>query len=355
MDSVDEGRRVSSLKGSGGVAVKVIVLLLVIGLAAAAWFFLSRGEVGDLDGLVGKVSVAAREALSGVSMSESMGFWYTVKQDEVALVKRLGAYVRQAGPGLHWKLPFTIEKIMRARLTEIKRIEIGFRTIDDGYEPVPDEALMLTGDENIIDLSLSIQYRIEDPQAYVFNVKNVDDVMKDAAMAAIRAVIGRHEMDEALTAGKGMIQDEAMQHLQEIMDGYGSGVRVVALQLQDVHPPHEVREAFKDVQSAKEDYQRSINEAESYYNKVVPNARGKASEIVNQAEAAMRERMLRAEGDVSVFKKLLEQYRLAPEVTRKRIYFESMEDALKESGAKKIILSESAGEIYKLLPIEKLQ
>ena len=355
MDSVDEGRRVSSPNGTGGAAVKVIVLVLVIGLAAAAWFFLSREDAGDLDGLVGKVSGAARDAFSTVSTSESIVFWYTVKQDEVALVKRLGAYVRQAGPGLHWKLPFAIEEVMRTRLTEIKRIEIGFRTVEDGYEPVPDEALMLTGGENIIDLSLSIQYRIEDPRAYVFNVKAVDKVMKDAAMAAIRAVIGRHDMDEALTAGKGMIQDEASQYLQGIMDSYGAGIRMVALQLQDVHPPQEVREAFKDVQSAKEDHQRSINEAESYYNEVVPSARGKASEIVNQAEASMRERMLRAEGDVSVFKKLLEQYRLAPEVTRKRIYFESMEDALSESGAKKIIISESAGEIYKLLPIEKLQ
>ncbi len=341
-------------KPRGGTLLKILVLLIVVAsLAGAAYLYIM--DAPAFRSTVGKIADTGAGAAERLARAENMVFWYTVGPDEVALVQRFGAYVREVGPGLHMKLPLSIETVRHVRVKEIRRVEVGFRTLDDGYAEVAEESLMLTGDENIVNLKISVQYMIKNAYDYIFKVSNVEKVVKDAAQAAIRLVVGGHEMDEVLTTGKGSIQIEAMDLLQKILDTYGAGIKLIAVQLQDVHPPDEVIQAFKDVVSAKEDRQRSIDEARSYYNEIVPMAQGKANEVVNQSEAAKQERILRAEGDVEVFNQLRTQYELAPEVTRMRIYYEGMEKILGDADTTKIILTEEGKDLYKLLPLQQIR
>jgi len=343
--------RILSGNSSGRALLKVLAFLIVI-VALAGAIYLYIMDAPAFRSAVGKIANTGAGAAERLARAETMVFWYTVGPDEAALIRRFGAYVREVGPGLHMKLPLGIETVHHVKVKEIRRVEVGFRTLDDGYAEVPEESHMLTGDENIVNLKISVQYMIKSAYDYVFKVNNVEKVVKDAAQAAIRLVVGGHEMDEVLTTGKGIIQDETMALLQEILDKYSAGIRLIAVQLQDVHPPDEVLQAFKDVVSAKEDRQRSIDEAWSYYNDIVPKAQGKANEAVNESKATMKERTLRAEGEVEVFNQLRAQYIQAPEVTRMRIYYEGMEKILGEAAATKIILTEDGKDLYKLLPLQ---
>jgi membrane protease subunit HflK len=284
--------------------------------------------------------------------------FYIVNPDQVGVVKRFGAYNRITGPGPHFHLPYPIETVLTPSVTQIKRVEIGFRSTYYGtgvntYRAVPKESLMLTGDENIVDVQFIVQYKIKDAYSYLFNISNPFKTVKDAAEAAMRAVIGNNQINSVLTTEKFSIQNKTQLLLQKILDSYKSGIQVVAVKLQDVHPPKQVLDAFKDVASAREDKSRLINQAMAYRNEIIPKARGKASLIVNEAEAYKETKIRMAQGESSRFLKLLEEYNKAPSVTRKRLYLETMEDVLSKV-RNKVIISKSIGErVLPLLDLKK--
>ena len=254
---------------------------------------------------------------------------YSVGPDEVGVVQRFGKYNRVVGSGLNYHIPYPIEIVKTPKVTEVKRIEIGFRTVGKNqYRTIEQESLMLTGDENIVDAELIVQYKIKDPIDYLFNFIGPELTLREASEASLRTVIGRHNIDEALTSGKLMIQEETKELLQIILDKYETGVIVVAVQLQDVSPPKQVIDAFKDVASAKEDKNRMINEAEGYRNDVIPKARGQAQAMIRESEGFRESRIKRAEGDVAKFKAIVKEYTKAKEVTKERLYLEAMEEIL---------------------------
>jgi membrane protease subunit HflK len=222
--------------------------------------------------------------------------------------------------------------VNKPKVTEVKRAEIGFRTIDPGppadYRQVPDESLMLTGNLNIIDIDMIAQYKIRDAVQYLFNVKNVAETLQKTAEASLRQVIGRHDIDEALTTGKFQIQEETMFHLQTVLDKYECGLLVVAVQLQDAHPPQEVADNFKDVASAKEDREKKINEAQGYRNDLIPRTRGECEKMIKEAEAYAARRVAESEGDAKNFLNILREYSKAKDVTQKRMLLETLEEVL---------------------------
>ncbi len=266
--------------------------------------------------------------------------FYIVDADEQGVIKRFGKYNRTQKPGVHFKLPWPIEKVQKPKVTEVKRIEIGFRTIDPGppasYKHLPEESLMLTGDLNIVSSEFIVQYRIKNAEEYLFNVKDVGTAIRDAAEAAKRQVVGDKEVDFVLTVGKAEIQEEVRSLLQKIMDSYGAGIHIVAVQLQDVEPPKPVIGAFKDVASAKEDRDKFINQAEAYRNEVIPTAQGEAKKLLNEAEAYRTEKINRAKGEADRFTMILDESKKSEDVTRKRLYLETMESVF--SGMDKFII-----------------
>lgn len=278
---------------------------------------------------------------------------YVVGPDEVGVVQTFGKYSRTAQSGLNYHFPYPIEKVQTPKVTEVKRIEIGFRSVGKNqYQTVERESLMLTGDENIVDAEMIVQYRIKDPIAYVFNFIKPEVTVRQASEASLRTVIGRHNIDQALTSGKFMIQEEAKGLVQSILDKYETGILVVAVQLQDVSPPEQVVAAFKDVASAKEDKNRMINQAEGYRNDIIPKARGEAQSMIREAEGYKEARIARAEGDVAKFNAVLKEYRKAKGVTETRMYLETVEEILENR--EKIIVpdGESGGNLINLLNLK---
>ena len=257
---------------------------------------------------------------------------YVVGPDEVGVVQTFGKYSRAAQSGLNYHFPYPIEKVSTPKVTEVKRIEIGFRTVGKNqYQTIERESLMLTGDENIVDAEMIVQYRIKDPVAYTFNFIKPELTVREASEASLRTVVGRHNIDEALTSGKFMIQEETKETIQNILDKYNTGILIVAVQLQDVSPPQQVIAAFKDVASAKEDKNRMVNQAEGYRNDVIPKARGEAQAQIREAEGYKKARIARAEGDVAKFSAVLKEYRKAKGVTETRMYLETVEEILQNT------------------------
>jgi membrane protease subunit HflK len=281
---------------------------------------------------------------------------FIVAPDEVGVVKRFGAYNRTTESGPHYHLPYPIESVLRPKVTQIQRFEIGFRTVNPGpppqYRSVTDESLMLTGDENIVDVQFIVQFKIRNATNFLFKVEDPAKTVKDATEAAMREVIGENKVDEVLTAGKFKIQNDTATKLQEILDIYESGFEIVGVQLNEVHPPQEVRAAFKDVASAREDQNRFINEAEGYANDIIPKAKGRAAQLVRQAEAFREEKIKRAQGEASRFLSVLAEYRKAKDVTRKRLYLETMEQIVAK--ANKFLLDPEKQSVLPLLPLRGL-
>ena len=274
---------------------------------------------------------------------------YMVGPDEVGVVRTFGEYTRVTQSGLNYHFPYPIEKVNTPAVTEVKRIEIGFRTLNNGqYRTVEKESLMLTGDANIVDAEMIVQYKIKDPVAYLFNIVEPELTVRQAAEASLRTVVGRNKIDETLTTGKFKIQEETKNQIQSILDKYESGIHVVAVQLQDVSPPKEVIGAFKDVASAKEDKNRMVNQAEGYRNDVIPKARGEAEAMIRDAEGFKQARIKRSEGDAAKFTTILKEYRKAKSITQKRLYLETMERVL--PGIEKIIIPDKdSGNMLNLL------
>jgi membrane protease subunit HflK len=289
-------------------------------------------KAGDFSkGIKHKLPVLAVIIVIIVVIVLAFGSFYVVDPEEVGVVKRFGKAVRTTQPGPHLKIPI-IEKVLKPQVTKVHRLEIGFETIDPGppakYRSVKEESLMLTGDENIIAVEFIVQFRIKDPIALLFNVRNPGKTVKDAAEAAMREVVGKTPITDVLTEGRFQVQQEAKLLLQDILDRYDSGVTIDAIQLQDVLPPEQVAGAFRDVASAREDREKAVEKAEGYSNDILPKAKGQAEKTINEAMAYKEAIINIAKGDTSRFLQVLKEYRKAKDVTRKRIYVETMEDVL---------------------------
>jgi membrane protease subunit HflK len=267
---------------------------------------------------------------------------YRVEPDELGVVQRFGAYVRTVQPGLRFALPYPIETMDRPSVTSLNRTDVGTTGAADGRSSrdVPTESLMLTGDENIIDIDFTVFWRISDPVAFLFNIRSPGDTVKLAAESAMREIIGRTEIQQALTEARQQIEQDVRVLLQQVLDSYGAGVYVEQVQLQKVDPPQEVVAAFNDVQSARQDRDRLRNEAERYRNQIIPEARGNAQRLTQEAEGYRQQVVSRAIGDAARFTSVLAAYRAAPDVTVERLYIESLESVLSQT--QKIIVDEGA-------------
>ncbi len=278
---------------------------------------------------------------------------YIVAPDEEGVVKRFGDVVRTEGPGPHVKIPF-VETVQKPKVEKLHRLEVGFRTDRQARQQmIPQEALMLTGDENILAVEFIVQYKIKSARDYLFQVDEIEATIGKAAEAAMREVIGKSKIDEALTTGKAQIQQDTQTLLQGILDSYTAGVQIAAIQLQDVDPPEAVVAAFKDVASAKEDREKLINQAQGYRNDIIPKAKGEAAQMVNQAKGYAQARIARSEGEASRFLKTLHEYNQGKDIISKRIYIETMEDVL--SKVDKIVIDGKAGDrLTPYLPLDRL-
>lgn len=285
---------------------------------------------------------------------------FIVGPDERGIVLRFGKVVREVGPGPGYHLPWPIEEVLKPSVTTIRKEEFGFRTVDVGpparYRPVEPEALMLTGDGNIVKLEFIVQYRVKPEQDaatdFLFNVRDPRATVRVASEAAMRQVIGSNKIDDALTDERERIQTETEETMQAILDGYDSGIEIVTVQLQDVQPPDEVSDAFKDVISAEQDKERMINEARGYANDVVPKARGQAVRLTNEADGYRQANIERATGEAARFLALHEEYSKAKSITRTRLYLEAMEQIL--PNVDKVLIDESARQVVPYLPLERL-
>ena len=270
-------------------------------------------------------------ALIAVALWGLSGF-FRVEPDEVGVVLRFGKFVREVQPGLNYHLPYPIETALTPQALRVNKVNIGFRESDDmrrgtTLRDVPEESLMLTGDENIVDVDFSVLWRVKANAVgdFLFSVQDPPGAVKAVAESAMRQVIGRSNIQAILTGARQTIETGVQELMQQTLDGYGAGVTVQQVQLQKVDPPTQVIDAFRDVQAARSDLERAQNEAQTYANKVVPEARGRAAKIIQDAEAYRAQTVAEAKGQASRFTQVYDQYKKAPDVTRQRIYLETME------------------------------
>src|SRR5246500_1336207 len=272
--------------------------------------------------------------------------FYRVLPDEVGVVLRFGAYNRTTQPGLNYHLPSPIEKVLTPSVTRVNRTEIGYRTAEGlaargaAARQLPEEALMLTGDENIVDINFAVFWIIKDAKAYLFNIRRPDETVKSAAESAMREVIGETPIAQALAEGRGKIETDTHGLLQGILDAYGAGIEVTQGHLQRADPPGPVLDAFRDVQRALADREKLRNQAEAYRNDIVPKARGAAAAAKQEAEAYRQEIIARSQGDANRFTSVYQAFKAAQDVTLQRLYLETMEEVLKNSN--KVIIEKSA-------------
>jgi membrane protease subunit HflK len=277
-----------------------------------------------------------------------------VAPEEEAVVLRFGRYVTTRPPGLHFRLPFAIERVVKVPVTEVRTEEFGFRTIAAGrrsqHQPQEAEALMLTGDLNIAEVEWVVQYKIKDARDWIFNVREQEDTIHDLSESVMRTVVGDHTVTEVLTRERASIATQARDVLQERFDYYRMGVQVVTVQLQNAHPPQSVRASFDDVNAAQQERSRLENEAQREYNKVIQVALGEAKREVSEAEGYAADRVNRAKGDVARFVEILQVYQASKEVTRRRLYLETIEKVLPK--VKEVVVVSDEG-ILKHLPVAK--
>ncbi|HWB49350.1 MAG TPA: FtsH protease activity modulator HflK [Stellaceae bacterium] len=286
----------------------------------------------------------------GLAVAAVVALWlasgfYRVQPDEVGVVLRFGAYSRMTQPGLNYHLPAPIEKALTPSVTRQNRMEIGYRssevsTARSSNGEVPEEALMLTGDENIVDINFTVLWVVKDAKSFLFNIRNPEGTVKSAAESAMREVVGETPIAQALAEGRGKIETETQKLLQSILDSYGSGIEITLTQLQRVDPPGPVIESFRDVQRALADRERLRNEAEAYRNDILPKARGAAAQVRQDAEAYRAQVVNYAQGDADRFTSVYNAYKASADVTTERLYLETMEDILKS--ANKVIVDKSA-------------
>ncbi|ATG90931.1 FtsH protease activity modulator HflK [Methylomonas koyamae] len=279
--------------------------------------------------------------------------FYTVDEGTRGIVTRFGAYVATTQPGLNWHIPAPIEQVQVINVEQQRFIEVGYRSGGgQAMGSVPKEAMMLTKDENIVDVRLAVQYQVKDAKDYAFNVLDPASTLKQVTESVQRGVIGRSDMDFVLTEGRSEIVAAIKTEIQSVMDAYKTGILITSVNLQDAQPPEQVQGSFEDAIKAREDKQRLINEAEAYSNDVVPKARGAASRIVQESEAYKEKVIAQANGDVSRFSQLLAEYKKAPAVTKQRMYIEAMEQVLGKSN--NVLVDVKSGGSIMYLPLDKL-
>ena len=308
---------------------------------------------GNLGGKGLGLIVLAAIAIWGLS-----GF-FRVDPDELGVVLRFGKYVRDAKPGLNYHLPYPIESVLTPKVTRVNRIDIGMRLVEDlrrgtTMRDVPEESLMLTGDENIVDVDFSVFWLVKPDGAgdYLFNIQQPEGTVKAVAESAMREIVGRSTLQPILTTRQ-PVETAVQELMQSTLNKYGAGITVTQVQLQKVDPPSQVIDSFRDVQAARADLERAQNEAQTYANKVVPEARGKAAQITQGAEAYREQTVAEAKGATSRFLKVYDEYKKAPDVTRQRMYLETMERLF--GGTDKIIMDSGAsGGVVPYLPLDQL-
>ncbi|WP_137126601.1 FtsH protease activity modulator HflK [Roseomonas sp. HF4] len=310
------------------------------------------GRGPDLDDMIRQAQEAVRRylpkgggkgiALLGlivVAVWAGSGF-YRVQPDEQGVVMRFGAFDRTAPPGLNYHIPWPVESVTTPRVTRINRVDIGFvgaadtPVVTGRVQPARDvlaESLMLTGDENIIDIDVAVFWRIRDAGEFLFNTRNPESTVKSAAESVMREVIGRTPIQPALTEARAQIEQEVRRGTQSIVDQYGAGIEIVQVQLQKVDPPAQVIDAFRDVQRANADRERLRNEAESFRNDIIPRARGEAERLVQEAQGVRESQIARARGEAARFTSVLAAYQVAQDITIRRLYLETMEEILRRN------------------------
>ncbi len=290
--------------------------------------------------------------------------FFRVEPDELGVVLRFGKYVRDVQPGLNYHLPYPVESALTPKALRVNKIDVGMRLVEDirrgtTMRDVPEESLMLTGDENIVDVDFSVFWLVKPGGVsdYLFNIQNPEGTVKAVAESAMREVIGRSQIQPILTGARQTIEGGVQDLMQRTLDHYGAGVQITQVQLQKVDPPAQVIDAFRDVQAARIDAERAQNEAQTYANRVVPEARGRVAQITQAAEAYREQTVAEATGQAARFLKIYEQYKNAPEVTRQRMYLETMERLF--GGTDKIIVdtSKNAGGsgVVPYLPLNELR
>ena len=279
---------------------------------------------------------------------------YTVNPEEVGVIQRFGKYLSTTQPGLHFKIPFGVDKLTKVKVKLVFKEEFGFRTLQAGVrtkyssQSYNHEAIMLTGDLNIADVEWIVQYRIKDPVKYMFKVRNVEETMRDVSESVIREVVGDRSVDEVIVLNRKEIADKSQLMLQEQLDIYEAGLEIVTINLQNVNPPEAVQPAFNNVNSAKQEKERIINEAWQKYNQVIPEAEGRAKRTIEEAEGFAVNRVNRANGDANRFIQMYNTYRYSKTVTKKRLYLEMMEKVLPKV-EKKYIIDDKANNVLPLL------
>ena len=313
--------------------------------------FLGGGKGGAKPIIVGLLIIATLWGLSGL---------YRVLPDEQGVVLRFGKFVNTTQPGLNYHFPYPIESVITPKVTKVNRMDIGFRSERDsgfssgGVADVPEESLMLTGDENIVNIDFSIFWVIKDAGNFLFKIQDPEGTVKAAAETAMREVIARSNIQPILTEGRSIIETETQEIIQKILDEYTSGIQITQVQTQKADPPDQVIDAFRDVQAARADMERSKNEAEAYANDVIPRARGEAQKILQAAEAYKKEVVAKAEGEASRFLAIYNEYADAKQVTQERMFLETMETVLGDIN--KIIIDKNSGSgVVPYLPLPELK
>ena len=309
------------------------------GRGGSGWGFGRGGLVGA--GLVAAVLVVAWW-LAGI---------WIIQEPEKGVVLRFGAYHRTMDPGFNWA-PYFIDSAVTVNVDRVRNAEIGFRNQGSSVAAVPREALMLTEDENIVDLQFAVQYRVKDPGQFLFENSEPEIALRQATESAVREIVGRSKMDFVLTEGRGAVAAETQGLIQEILDRYKTGLHVMSVNMQNAQPPTQVQDAFLDAIKAREDQERIINEAKAYQADVVPKARGEANAILAEAEAYRQRVEAIALGDASRFEQVLQAYRVAPEVTRDRLYLEAVESVL--ANTSKVLVDIPEGNNLMYLPLDQI-
>ena len=312
--------------------------------------FFPGGAKGGKSIILGLVILLIIWTLSGL---------YRVLPDEQGVVLRFGKFVNTTQPGLNYHLPFPIESVLTPKVTKVNRMDIGFRSERDtgftssGVADVPEESLMLTGDENIVNIDFSVFWVIKNAGNFLFKIQDPQGTVKAAAETAMREVIARSKIQPILTEGRSKIEIDTQEIIQNILDEYNSGIQITQVQTQKADPPDQVIDAFRDVQAARADMERSKNEAEAYANDVIPRARGEAAKILQAAEAYKKEVVAKAEGEASRFLAIYREYAKAKQVTQERMYLETMEKVLADIN--KIIIDKNSGSgVVPYLPLKEL-
>ncbi|MBT5190336.1 MAG: FtsH protease activity modulator HflK [Proteobacteria bacterium] len=320
--------------------------------------FGGKGGGGGKSG--GSLPSFSSKAIAPISIIV-LGLWfatgfYVVEQGQQAVEMRFGAYKTVKEAGLRWHMPYPIESVEVVNIQQIRTVEVGYRTSARSNQAttVGREALMLTADENIIDIHFAVQYDIKDPRELIFNVAETYDlVVRGATESAVREIVGRNTMDFAITGGRAEIAQETKSLLQQILDRYDTGINIKAVEMQNAQPPAEVKSAFDDAVKAREDEERFKNEAQAYQNDIIPRARGAAARLEQEAAAYKATVVAKARGEASRFLQVLDEYTKAPDVTRDRLYLDALEDVYSNS-TKLVIDQKSGGNNVMYLPLDQL-